>query len=150
MRSVGCVESITELLKNLLRSIICEECCGLCQLWVVWLHVQLNVSRILGFFFGKLFTHVYVVSNLLTSTRPLLCLVLHGHFFVFFFGGTCLVNLVTLGEFQHDFFNRGNFSLQPRVSNDVSHAETLMRVELKHACDQVLKLIREKACSLSI
>ena len=39
---------------------------------------------------------------------------------------------------------------QPRVANNVSNAEALVRVELEHASDQVLELLRVEAFGLSL
>ena len=144
------LERVDQLLKDLLGRVVREESCRLCQVSIVRLHVKFDNVRIFLFFFGQLFAHIDVICDLFTSARSSRLLLLHGHFAVFFFGSASFIDFVAFLEFHRDFFLSGNLALHPWVADDVSHAETLVWVDLEHAGNEVLELLGEEASRLSV
>ena len=72
--------------------------------------------------------------------------------FTFLFShGALLVHLMALSELLTDSVGFSNATgRQPWVSDDISNAETLVRVELEHASDQILELFRVEALRLAL
>lgn len=66
--------------------------------------------------------------------------------------GTLLIDLVTIGEFLSDSLGSSSCYTtgQPWVTNNIGNAETLVRVELEHAGDQVLELFGVKVGILAV
>ena len=50
-------------------------------------------------------------------------------------------DLLSLLELVLDLKDCGHLALHPWVTNYLSDTQTMVRVELKHGCDQVLKLL---------
>ena len=65
--------------------------------------------------------------------------------------GALLVHFMALSELLADGVSFGGAtSGEPWVSDDISDAETLVRVELEHASDQILELLRVEALGLAL
>jgi hypothetical protein len=65
--------------------------------------------------------------------------------------GALLVHLMALSELLADGIGvGGTTSGEPWVSDDISDAETLVRVELEHAGNQILELLRVEAFGLAL
>ena len=144
-------ELVVQLLKEVVRTVMREESVGASLLLDVVLAGEADnfeaTVGVLGIVVAKVDLAIELdvtagsVADL-GALSVLALLLLHG---------SVLVDLMAARELFADSISRGNSTVsQPWVSNDISDAETLVRVELKHASEKILELLRVEALRLAL
>ena len=144
-------ELVVQLLKEVVRTVMREESVGASLLLDVVLAGEAdNLEATVGVL-GIVVAKVDLAIELdvtagsvadLGALSVLALLLLHG---------SVLVDLMAARELFADSISRGDSTVsQPWVSNDISDTETLVRVELKHASEKILELLRVEALRLAL
>lgn len=76
---------------------------------------------------------------------------LHGLLAVLFLPSDFFVCLMARGELLSDLFSGGEITaLKPGVRHDIRDGEALVRVEVQHGSDEVLKLLSEEVIGFAV
>ena len=119
----------------------------------VEIHQSQTDDLVLGAnFFVDLLTvgKVYFTTDLEVTTGLVANLVALSLLTLGLLKGALLVNFVAIAELFTDGIGVGDVAVgEPGVADEVSDAETLVRVELKHASDQIFEVLRVEALGLA-